>query len=806
MTIDHYEISIIKPKASANICANPSFELGTSGWATLGTNTIARSSVQQRRGMYSCKATYQDNDGLLALTVVLTNTPHTASMDIFIPSDYNGTLLNLDFVNYVGGTFVSGLPDMTIRDRWQRIHCHITPAAGDLTGSLYLSENGVNATAGKFIYIDGVLIEADDEPTTYFDGDSEGSLDDEAVEYFWDGLRHNSTSYRTAITFSGGEIIPFNNYCTRLTVLGLGNAPTQNLAIPLVDGSERYLYSKSLARFFTVRVVFQSEAIDLMDAKRKALSDLLDPDPGGYPQLLMLSFVGHSVSNAEVTKRAYVRCSYVSGLEQSPQTNEGYQTDIIFRMYDVTMEMDGDEVVSLSTDYAMIIQCIIVRDHDGLWKDPGAALAAASEDIFDIRENPVDGGVYFVGNYIDMASITNLNYLSRFRGIQATPKFETPLTGASPNGIVRAICFDAAGNIYVGGDFTSIGGSARNYYAKINADGTINSTVWSMAAAVQTTFYDKDGYFWAGTASGLYRTNSGTWTKDTAFPTTSVGFIKQGTDGYLYVVDITNAKLYRGSYGSWTAICTVTGAGSDRVWDFEWDEKGNLIIVGKFTAVNGVSALNIARWDGVTWYKVASIGLGYNSSEYAQKIAKVDAGFLIAGPFTYANNVWARSLILYHGNDNFTYWDFEQSASYSTLNQVFLDSRKRIWYGGGDPVSGWRAYQNIVSNGGDKTYPIITFVGMGNLYHLSNETTGRRIFFNKILLQTGEVAVLDLRPDKLTFVSNLRGDISNYIVPGSNLDFPLIAGDNRIFLLAPSLPNVFLQYKESYRKLDGWLP
>ena len=62
---------------------------------------------------------------------------------------------------------------MTIRDKWQRVHCHITPDAGDLSGSLYLSENGTNPTAGRFIYVDGVQIETGTAATTYLDGDIE---------------------------------------------------------------------------------------------------------------------------------------------------------------------------------------------------------------------------------------------------------------------------------------------------------------------------------------------------------------------------------------------------------------------------------------------------------------------------------------------------------------------------------------------------------------------------------------------------------------------------------------------------------
>ncbi|MCB0765562.1 MAG: delta-60 repeat domain-containing protein, partial [Flavobacteriales bacterium] len=57
-----------------------------------------------------------------------------------------------------------------------------------------------------------------------------------------------------------------------------------------------------------------------------------------------------------------------------------------------------------------------------------------------------------------------------------------------PNGIVYAAASDGAGGWYIGGAFTSVGGTTRNRLARINADGTLNAwnpnsnnTVYSLA-------------------------------------------------------------------------------------------------------------------------------------------------------------------------------------------------------------------------------------------------------------------------------------------------------------------------------------
>ena len=84
------------------------------------------------------------------------------------------------------------------------------------------------------------------------------------------------------------------------------------------------------------------------------------------------------------------------------------------------------------------------------------------------------------------------------------------------------------------------------------------------------------------------------------------------------------------------------------------------------------------------------------------------------------------------------------------------------------------------NTGSIKAYPIIKVSGPGAFYRVSNITTGHRIDFDLILL-TGEIVVLDLRPGAKTLTSSFRGAINSAIVPGSDTnDFHLIPGNNDI--------------------------
>jgi hypothetical protein len=804
MTIDHYEIFIVKPKASINLCTNPSFETGTTGWTKGGSNMIATSAVQQRRGVYSYKCTYINDDLLAsyAITLTLADTEHVASMDIYIPSNYEGTQLTLTWTGFTNAAIVSGLADMTIRDKWQRVHCRINPDAGDLAGTLTLSETGTNGDAFEFIYIDGVQIEYGAEPTTYFDGSSEGFLGKEALEYYFDSKAHNTVSYRTVITRSGGEIIPFSDYCTPLLIPGLGIAPNQNIAIELVDGTKRYLYSRQSSRYFTIKVLFEGTTIGEIDADRLALKDLLDPAGSEFSQPLLLKVIGYTSAGVVSSEEVNIKCIYTSGLEESPQTNVSYATDITFEMFDVSMEIEGNKSKVLTNRGGIDDWCLIMQDVDGTWS--GAEAQLDLDYVYDIKEDPYDGSVYVAGDFEEMNGDTSIKNLGRFNGLNVSPEWSPPVTGGYPNALVRAIAFDGAGGVFLAGSFTYAYLHNSPYNVKINADGSV--TDMDNTAYQLCLLYDKDGYLWSGGGSALSRWNGTGWDVDSSIPGSTFTWIKQGPDGYIYVCSSANDEIYKGSFGSWTLIGTATGG---NISDGEFDSKGNLIVLGFFTAMDGVSTPRMALYDGVNWKNIGSLG---GVSSWGIRIYRDDDKMIFIGNFGYITptsgkaNIVLYNVAVYHGNNIWTPYDYYGTfASYT--NRCFLkDSRGRVWFGGSDRMLGHTGAVTDVEVEHDTTYPVFQFVGEGYLYYLENMRSHKKILFNNLYIVPGETVTLDLRPYKLTLSSKLRGNLMEYILPGSNLDMVLHPGTNPIKLLFEDPPAgaAIVQYKERINSLDGY--
>src|SRR5262245_33251253 len=95
---------VIVPEATQNIQENPSFELGTAGWAAGGGNDIARSNERSFKGDYSLKVTYDDSLTLAECEAVLTAVPHTLTLRVYLPAAWDGGPVSLGIAGFTSAT------------------------------------------------------------------------------------------------------------------------------------------------------------------------------------------------------------------------------------------------------------------------------------------------------------------------------------------------------------------------------------------------------------------------------------------------------------------------------------------------------------------------------------------------------------------------------------------------------------------------------------------------------------------------------------------------------------------------------
>lgn len=812
MTITNYKIYAIKPKATTNLCTNPSFETGTTGWTTGGTNTIAKSAVQQRRGVYSCKCTYTDNDLLASYAITLTDTDHVGAIDIYIPSTYTGTQLTLTWTGYTSGVVVSGLADMTIVDKWQRVHAHINPDSGDLAGTLTLSETGTNGSAAEFIYIDGVQIEADTTETTYLDGDMEGNILAEGVlEYYWTGQQHASTSVRTANTRAGGELVDISTYCKNILLEGLGVSPVDNISVPQTNGGDVYLYSNYQSRYFTLQAVFEGSHIGTIQAKRKALWDLIKPDVNAYPQPLVLRYQGFDENGSADSEPVDIKCQYVSGLDRSPQMRFAHFADITFRVSDTALEIDGDNGTSLDfNDTLSNADYIVKRDRDGVW----AAMAGVTGTVFAIAQHPITKEIYIGGSFMNAGGDPDADYLAKWDAVAGA--WVSVVAGFT--GTVFGLTFDPTGNLYIIGNFTNVGDANGDYIVKLGSDGT---TLTSLGTGLNAVGYsiviDSSGNLYAGgnftLAGGVANTayiakwDGSVWTP---LSTGLNGFVQNiaiDENDNLYLVGFfTDAGDANGDYVvKWTGSAWVSlGSGANStLYAVALDDTKNLYVGGLATSLGGVTVGYWGKWNGQKW---EALGSGFNGSvrtiTYKNNKLYVGGGFTMAGDIPLLDRV-----AVYIGNGVYQPLDINLPGT-ANVYKLLFDNLDNLYVGYDTSGSAETAGDDTITNGGTAaTYPIITVTGPGLLRQIVNTTTGKGLYFNDLTLLAGEVITMDLRPDKLTMVSTFRGSIKSYVLKGSNLDFPLISGENRIatFIDGTTDANTVatMKWREMIHSIDG---
>ncbi|MBW8051597.1 MAG: T9SS type A sorting domain-containing protein [Cytophagales bacterium] len=240
--------------------------------------------------------------------------------------------------------------------------------------------------------------------------------------------------------------------------------------------------------------------------------------------------------------------------------------------------------------------------------------------------------------------------------------------GTGANGIVLTTSIQSDGKIIIGGWFTSYNGTAINRIARLNADGTLDSTFTAGTGAnfgVSTTSIQSDGKIIIGGQFTSYNVTAinriarlntdgtpdstftvGTGANNTVL-TTSIQsdgkiIISGGFTSYNGTAINRIARL--NADGTLDSTFTVGTGASNAVWTTSIQSDGKIIMGGNFTSYNGTAINRIARLnaDG-TLDGTFTVGMGASSDVYTTSIQS-DGKIIIGGWFTSYNGT-ARNYI-----------------------------------------------------------------------------------------------------------------------------------------------------------------
>lgn len=276
----------------------------------------------------------------------------------------------------------------------------------------------------------------------------------------------------------------------------------------------------------------------------------------------------------------------------------------------------------------------------------------------------ISGGSIIAGGTFTTAGGVSANNIAEWSG----SSWSALGSGMSSAGMATVYALAVSGNnLYAGGKFTTAGGNPASYIAQWN--GTSWSALgsgmngWVYALAVSGSDLFAGGGF--TTAGGISANSIAEW-NGSSWLALGSGMSWEGlaggagvsalalSGGNLFAggdftsaggVSATNIAEWNGT--SWSAL----GSGISGIVNTLAVSGNNVFAGGNFTTAGGISANSLAQWNGSSWF---ALSLGITNGEVAS-LALSGNNLYIGGDFTSAGGVAANYIAKYQRSGNF-YW------------------------------------------------------------------------------------------------------------------------------------------------------
>ncbi|WP_035558499.1 T9SS type A sorting domain-containing protein [Hymenobacter sp. IS2118] len=249
-------------------------------------------------------------------------------------------------------------------------------------------------------------------------------------------------------------------------------------------------------------------------------------------------------------------------------------------------------------------------------------------------------------------------------------------TGIVSNGVfdtyVRALAVASNGDLFVGGQFSQAGGVAANHVARWNG------TAWSSLGT--------------GAANGV---SAGSGYVVNALAVAGNGDVYAG-GSFVQAGGVAAANMARWNGTTWNALGTgIPNGSSSYVLALAVAASGEVYAGGQFTQAGGISADNVAKWNGLTWSSLSFAGAnGTNSAVNALAVA-ANGDLYAGGRFVAAGGVLANRIARWNG----TVWSSLGTGAANGLNvdvvALAVTSTGDVYAGGGFTQAGGMAANQI---------------------------------------------------------------------------------------------------------------
>ena len=813
---------IIVPESTVNLVPNPSFEVDLDGWSEGDANnrlTYARSTLQQRRGAYSCLITAVDGGGTCQVyttpgeaIAATASTAYRLSVQIYLVSATGTPAVLLDAMN--GASWVRSITtaiDTSLTNQWQEVTCDITLAASGENGlQIRLVEFGLNEYG--VLYVDEVQLEQKSAyRTTYCDGDQDGCS--------WDGEPHNSSSTRSAGWRGGGRVRDLKDYfgfaVTRATGVGAAAIQLSRQPFATIPGS-RLTGLQQAERVFALTGNIIPNDSTSTHSRRVELTKILHPNAypkyNGRAQPVRLRYTGASTDKE-------ISAHYEGGLEADWTVQEVYNFEsatIRFYCEDPYWYRLTETAKSLDVnDHSIARYALAYLRDEGRWDTLNVNNAAtAFTRIWDVTRMR-DGKVWYCGDFEGWNGTAGMDMIAVFD--PSTRQWEKAGPGTSFGGDVYRALQAANGTVYVVGAFNPGDGSSVTNAAKL-----VGNTWVTLGAPGTHTIVDAE----FAPNGNLYVV--GNWS------------------GFAGKANTAGISFWDGS--DWNGV--GNSGGDAKVVDaIAIDDAGHPYIMGQFTNYAGSAALDRRAWyNGTTWAEFG--GATPNSTTRAMAFSPGGILYIVGAfstPGTYAmrftgaqfealgDGLSGQGYGLVRAPDGLWYlsstdskvlkWDgteFTRMALTVPTGGVVtvLDagipdpvhrSQYDIWVGCDSSGTAYYAgTATATTDGSTRVFPYLKFKREGGtsatLLSILNRDVGVEIGFDYDL-QDGEELTIDFRPHKRNIISSHRGQQWAAARRGSSIvPFYLQRGDNDILTYVEQdggTVTANLVWRDAFEGFDG---
>jgi hypothetical protein len=321
------------------------------------------------------------------------------------------------------------------------------------------------------------------------------------------------------------------------------------------------------------------------------------------------------------------------------------------------------------------------------------------------------GDVYVGGSFLQAGTVV-ANGVAKWNGNEWSNLGTGTSLGSLGSGSVSSVAIASSGEVYVGGDFTGVGGVAANYVARwdgtawsslgTGADNGVQDFVTALAVASNGDVYVGGFFAFAGGATGVVAVGIAKWNGTTwsSLGTGSGNGIRNGlvkalavaSNGDVYVggsftraggLLANNIAKWNGT--AWSSLVTVAGNGvNSNVSALAVARNGDVYVGGDFTQAGGMAANNVAKWDGAAWSSLGN-GAANGVDGAVSTVAVASSGDVyVGGSFTQAGGGVANNVAKWNG----TMWNPLGTGANSRIATLAVGMTGMLHAGGGFTATG----------------------------------------------------------------------------------------------------------------------